>query len=625
MLKGENIICISSIDWDFIWQGHQEIMSTFTENGNRVLFIENTGVRSPSIDDLGRLLKRAKNWFNSIKGYRKEKENLYIYSPIVLPFPYSKLAQWINKHILLNSLRRWMRVTNFQSPIIWTFLPTATAYDIIKNIDNKMSVYYCIDNFRVSSTSARKIKNDEIKMIRYVDRVFVTSQKLFEYVSQYKDASMVSIFPFGVNINGFKEVRETAPDLPEDMKNIKHPIVGYIGGIHKWMDKSLIKFLADKFKELSFVFIGPEQTDVSDLKKLNNMYFLGKKDHINLPEYAYQFDVGIIPYSLTPYTENVYPTKMNEYLALGKPVVSTALPEVEIFNNHNGGVVYIGKDYEDFSKNIVNALKEDGDGKKMERITAAEKNGWQNRIEEMSVIINKIIEDKRGRGEVGWERILVGIYNSARRRVVKVSFSILFLYYLIFYSPIIWYMAEPLKIVQQPKKVDAIVVFGGGAGESGVAGQGYEERVTHAVNLFKKGYAGHIIFSSGYTNILKEPDVMKALAISLGVPADDIIVETNSSNTYQNVLNVKGILSEKGWDKILLVSSPYHIRRVSLVFNRNAKEIDVVYTPTPRSQFYDYDINSKGSNFFKKTTLKQLQGFNHEYFGIIFYWWKGYI
>ena len=409
------------------------------------------------------------------------------------------------------------------------------------------------------------------------------------------------------------------------MKDIKRPIIGYIGGIHKHIDFDLLKFISQNNPELSIVLVGPVQTDTYEIGNFKNIILLGKKDFEELPYYINEFDVCIIPYLKSGYTATVYPTKLNEYHALGKPVISTALPEVEIFNNHNGGVVYIGKDYEDFSKNIVNALKEDGDGKKMERITAAEKNGWQNRIEEMSVIINKIIEDKRGRGEVGWERILVGIYNSARRRVVKVSFSILFLYYLIFYSPIIWYMAEPLKIIQQPKKVDAIVVFGGGAGESGVAGQGYEERVTYAVDLFKKGYAEHIIFSSGYTNIMKEPDVMKALAISLGVPADDIIVETNSSNTYKNVLNVKGILSEKGWNKILLVSSPYHIRRVSLVFNRNAKEIDVVYTPTPRSQFYDYDINSKGSNFFKKTTLKQLQGFNHEYLGIIYYWWKGYV
>ncbi len=623
MLKNENIICISSIDWDFIWQGHQEIMSTFARNGNRVLFIENTGIRSPKLEDVQRLKKRIVSWFKSIKGFRKEMENLYVYSPVILPFPYSRVARFINKYLLIRSIKRWMRVMGFSNPIIWTFLPTGTALDIVNNIEGKLLIYYCIANFYELADNPKKVKKTEDELIKRCDLIFAQGKVIQEKCKRLNDN--VYIFPFGVNMKAFEDFQQSSYNAPPDMKNIRRPIVGYIGGIHKHIDFDLLKFISQNNPELSIVLVGPVQTDTYEIGNFKNIFLLGKKEFKELPYYINEFDVCIIPYLKSDYTATVYPTKLNEYHALGKPVVSTDLPEVKAFNNNNGGVVYIGKDYEDFSKNIVNALKEDGDGKKAERITAAEKNGWQNRIEEMSVIINKIIEDKRDRGEVGWERILVGVYNSARRRVVKVSFAILFLYYLIFYSPLMWYIAEPLKIVQQPKKVDAIVVFGGGAGESGVAGQGYEERVTHAVNLFKKGYAGHIIFSSGYTNIMKEPDVMKALAISLGVPYDAIIVETESSNTYRNVLNVKDILKEKGWDKILLVSSPYHIRRVSLVFKKNAKGIDVVYTPTPRSQFYDYDSNSKGSNLFKKTTLKQLQGFNHEYFGIIFYWWKGYI
>ena len=125
--------------------------------------------------------------------------------------------------------------------------------------------------------------------------------------------------------------------------------------------------------------------------------------------------------------------------------------------------------------------------------------------------------------------------------------------------------------------------------------------------------------------MLKEPDVMKALAISLGVPSDAIIVETDSANTYKNGINVKEILRERGWVRVLLISSPYHMRRASLVFKKNAKEIDVIYTPVSISQFYNYNINSKGSYFFRKTTFQQIKGFSHEYMGIIYYWWKGYI
>src|SRR3990172_2252811 len=108
MLKNENIICISSIDWDFIWQGHQEIMATFARQGHRVLFIENTGVRPPRLRDLPRLTHRIRNWWRGVKGFRKERENLFVYSPIILPFPYSRVARWVNRGLLLRALQRWI-------------------------------------------------------------------------------------------------------------------------------------------------------------------------------------------------------------------------------------------------------------------------------------------------------------------------------------------------------------------------------------------------------------------------------------------------------------------------------------------------------------------------------------
>src|SRR5437762_4175472 len=89
MLRGHDILCFSSIDWQFIWQGHQEIMSTLAANGNRVLFVENTGVRAPAMRDLPRVRQRVRNWWRGTKGFRRESDNLFIYSPILLPFPYS--------------------------------------------------------------------------------------------------------------------------------------------------------------------------------------------------------------------------------------------------------------------------------------------------------------------------------------------------------------------------------------------------------------------------------------------------------------------------------------------------------------------------------------------------------
>src|SRR5438477_12851432 len=93
ILRGHDILCFSSIDWQFIWQGHQEIMSTLAANGNRVLFVENTGVRAPAIRDLPRVRQRIANFRKGTKGFRQERENLYIFSPMLLPFPYSSIVR----------------------------------------------------------------------------------------------------------------------------------------------------------------------------------------------------------------------------------------------------------------------------------------------------------------------------------------------------------------------------------------------------------------------------------------------------------------------------------------------------------------------------------------------------
>ena len=141
MLKNQNIICISSIDWDFVWQGHQEIMTTFARNGNRVLFIENTGVRSPRVKDVPRLLKRIRNWFKSTRGFRDEGKNLYVFSPIFFPFPYSRAAQFFNNILFVRTLKRWLKVNWFSDPILWTFLPTRTALNLTEQINNKLIVF----------------------------------------------------------------------------------------------------------------------------------------------------------------------------------------------------------------------------------------------------------------------------------------------------------------------------------------------------------------------------------------------------------------------------------------------------------------------------------------------------
>jgi len=296
-----------------------------------VLFIENTGVRAPGIRDIGRIKNRLKNWFHGTAGIRKERDNLYVLSPLVLPFPYMRIANWFNRRIILSVLGRWVKIMHFSNPIIWVFLPTPLGLDIINNINSRLVIYYCIDNFRVSSKSAKKIKNSEIRLLKNSDLVFVTSRELYDYCCQY--SSRVHIFPFAVNIGRFEKIRASKIPAPEELRDIRRPIIGYIGGVHKWIDFGLVAEAAKAYPEYAFVFVGPLQTDVSALSCLPNVYFLGQKAHDAIPNFIKNFSVCIIPYQVTDYTNNVYPTKLNEYLAMGKPVVSTNLPEIASFNN----------------------------------------------------------------------------------------------------------------------------------------------------------------------------------------------------------------------------------------------------------------------------------------------------
>lgn len=624
MLKNEKIICISSIDWDFIWQGHQEIMSTLAKNDNRILFIENTGVRAPGVRDIPRLKKRIKNYFKGIKGIRKEMDNLYIFSPIVLPFPYSWFARKINKFLLLSVLKRWMKIMDFADPIVWTFLPTGITIDIIDNIDKKLVIYYCIDNFSVSSSSAKKVKVTEKKLLEKADLVFTTSKALYDYC--FRHNVNVNIFPFGVNIDNFEKVRINDTEIPQELKDINKPIVGYVGGIHKWLNQNLIKFLANSYPDYSFVFVGPLQTDISSLAEVKNIFFLGKKNHSELSLLIKNFSVAVIPYHITDYTKNVYPTKLNEYLAMGRPVVSTDLPEVEIFNQKHRDIVYIGKNSEEFTESLRKALEDDNEDLRSRRIEVARQNSWQSRIEEMSGLIEKAIDKKALDTEKMWKENLLYFYRTAQRKLSRLTIGAFLVYLLLFYTPFVWFLAKPLKIQDAPQKADAIVVFAGGVGESGRAGQGYEERVEYAVRLYKEGYAKRLVFSSGYMYIFKEPLVMKALAVSLGVPDNVIILEDRGANTYENIKFVTEVLNEKGWNRILLVSSPYHMRRASLVFDKITKKIKTYYTPIPKSIFYSQeDRDSYGRKIWKKVNMEQIKGIFHEYLSIVYYVWKGYI
>ncbi len=612
MFKGEDIICISTIDWNFNWQGHQEIMSTFAKNGNRVLFVENTGIRVPRLKDLPRLKKRVLNWFKGTKGIRQEAENLYVFSPIVFPFPYMKLARWANRRIIVSAIKNWMKIIGFKEPMIWTFLPTGLSVDIINTIPSKLVVYYCIADFYTLVREPKKVRKTEEKLLELCDVVFAQGALLKQRCLEKNNN--VWVFPFGVKEELFLEAQR-AHQEPDDMQHIPHPRIGYIGGIHKHIDFDLIDYAARQHPEWSIVMVGPLQESVSELKKHANIFFLGEKPHAHVPHYVNCFDVCTIPYKTKGYLETVYPTKLNEYLIMGKPVCSTALEELK--QDACPGVLYLSSSPEEFTKNIAQALTDKDAASFIEQRKAfARKNSWTVRIEQMASLMSEAVKKKQAFLQKDWRSRFARLYKNYRRAWVKPVLLFCMVYLLIYKTPFVWLCASPLKVALPPEKADAIVVLAGGVGESGEAGQGYEERVKYAVELYKKGYAPLMVFSSGYVYMFNETQVMKALAIEIGARAEDIILESDSANTYQNIQNTARIIRSRGWKKVLLVSSPYHMRRALLVAHKSAPDIAVVPTPLSKSLFFGDSVIMN---------YHQIRAVLHEYLGIAYYWYKRYI
>ncbi len=194
--------------------------------------------------------------------------------------------------------------------------------------------------------------------------------------------------------------------------------------------------------------------------------------------------------------------------------------------------------------------------------------------------------------------------------------AVVVIYAVVFRSPLLWWVAEPLRQVEPPRPTEAIIVLAGGVGESGKARQGYQERLKQAVDLYEARMAPRMIVASGYTAVFRETEVMRELATAHGVPPSAILVEAQAASTADQVRRVRVLMSDHGWRTALLVSSPYHMCRAMSTFRKLAPELTLIPTPVARSEFY-----ARGSTI----RLEQIIGILHEYVGLLYYWWRGWI
>lgn len=411
MITGRDIISISSIDWDDQWQAPQEIALRLSKAGNRTLYIENTGIRSPDLRDARRIKRRLRHWAGELKGrgVRAVHPNLWVQSPLVLPPFGSAVGGYLNRHLFLPLIRGAARRLGMRDPLIWTFLPTDTTLALIDLLGSPRSrvVYYCAADFTQLTTSVQQLARSEAELTRRSDVVFTICEELAVHCRRWSDN--VHVFPYGVNLEAFPlRTSDPAPPCrpePEELSWMTRPdakgrnghkVIGYVGGLHRHVGVDMLAQMARSRPDWSWVLVGAPEVPLHDLAGLPNLYLLGQRPHHELARYIRTFDVCIVPYRRSAYTETVVPSKINEYLAMGKPVVSTNLPSVCDFNDKHQVLITAEGHPESFLRAIEEALSVGEDETLIARRRAVARQAeWTARLEEMSELIPG---EREGRG-----------------------------------------------------------------------------------------------------------------------------------------------------------------------------------------------------------------------------------
>jgi len=392
MLRDATIICLSSIDWTFNRQNPQEVALALAEDGNRVLFVENTGVRRAALRDVPRLWTRFQNWLRAHGHPRSAVKGVDVLSPLLLPLPYSRAAVSLNAHSLVRSIRAWLGGGGGGPLIVIAFLPTPLAREVISALRPALVVYYCIDRLAESSPDARWVAHSERLLLAEADLVLVTSELLHKAAAEV--SARVEMLESGVHVKQFERALRSRAEPLEPLAGLSRPVVGYVGSIRSATDLSLVARAAGLAPEMQFVLAGPRFVDVAPLAARPNVRVLDPIPHEDIARYMVRFDVGILPYSIDEFTAGIMPVKLKEYLAAGLPVVATPLPEVVRFAEAHPGLVRFAGDPAGFVGALREALSDHAPEAAARRRAAARRFDWGSQMGRMKELIEQALARK---------------------------------------------------------------------------------------------------------------------------------------------------------------------------------------------------------------------------------------
>lgn len=341
-----------------------------------LLYVNTLGMRPPRLTlyDLRRSWNKVRTWVRGRgDGVRAGIPNGHLYSPITIPFNRpAALRRW-NRRRLIQGLQREMVRHGFREPVLLVASPIGA--EVVGALGERLVVYYITDQYAaLPGVHRRYLEELDTALLASADLIFVTSRKLQQEKTGEKTTPI--LLPHGVDFDHFSGAAKGRGPIPPEMARLPRPVLGFFGLLAPWVDIELLQHLARSFPQGSVVLIGAAWSGCRPIGGPANLHWLGPRSYTDLPRLAAHFDVALIPFRQDKLTAYVNPLKLLEYLALGLPVVSIPLPDLEPF----GHLIYQASTAEEFVFQVRKALHDRTSELCRERFERAAGESWEARV-----------------------------------------------------------------------------------------------------------------------------------------------------------------------------------------------------------------------------------------------------
>jgi glycosyltransferase involved in cell wall biosynthesis len=376
------IIVHSHLRWDFVWQRPQQLLSRFAQRSH-VLFVE----EPIHLDDVA----EARLDLSS------PMERVHRAVPML---PASLRGEYdASIAVIRELLRRQLAADGvlgglFARPIQWFYTPMP-APAMVGAFDERAVVYDCMDELSKFRFAPRELVDRERYLMAQADVVFTGGYKLSQSKAKYHQN--VHFFGCGVDVAHFATARSADVQVPREIAALKRPVVGYYGVIDERIDYDLLRTMATSLADVELVMVGPVvKVDPAELPQAANIHWLGQRQYAELPAHVKGFDVCLMPFALNEATEYINPTKTLEYMAAGKPIVSTAVSDVV----HNfTPVVAVAESPAEFVAAVRAAIESPSAEMISRGLEQARANSWESIVARMERIIRDAIRTRESRTE----------------------------------------------------------------------------------------------------------------------------------------------------------------------------------------------------------------------------------